>query len=202
MRSARSTDALRTLAARALELEQDSHRDPLTGLPNRAWFDAQLAEWFGEARETRTPLTVMLADIDSLHAVNEAHGHGAGDKVIFSVAACLRTRLRPRDLVARHTGAAFTILMPRAPGTAGQRVAERLRAGVADATHDVAVAHALRVTISIGCVTLERGGFSTRQQIVDAAARALASAKRDGGDRVVTLVDKTGESLDRSAPAV
>jgi hypothetical protein len=81
-------------------------------------------------------------------------------------------------------------------------VAERRRAGVAEARNNVAVAHALHVTISIGCVTLERDGFATRHQIVDAAARAPASAKRDGGDRVVALVDKAGESLDRSAPAV
>jgi two-component system, cell cycle response regulator len=202
MRSERSTDAFRTLQARALELEQDADRDPVTGLPSGAWFDGRFGEWFGEARETRTPLTLMLADIDGLHAVNQAHGPGAGDKLISSVAACLRRCLRPRDLVARHPGAAFAILMPRAPATAGCVVAERLRAGVADAGHDVAAAHVLRVTISIGCITVERGGFAARQQLVDAAARALGSAKRDGGDRVVSLVDKTGESLDRPAPAV
>lgn len=197
MRSERSTDAFRTLEARGIDLDRESSRDPLTGLPNRIWFDAQLADWFGEARETRTPLTVMLADIDRLHAINEAHGHGAGDKVVFSVAASLRRCLRPRDLVARHTGASFTILLPRASAPAAQIVAERLRASVADASHDVAIAQALRVTISIGCVTVERGGLATRQQIEEALARTLGSAKREGGDRIAVLVDKAGESLDR-----
>jgi diguanylate cyclase (GGDEF)-like protein len=202
MRSERSTDAYRTLAARALELENDSHRDPLTGLYNAAWFDGQLAELFGETHDKRTALTVMLADIDGLHAINQAHGHLAGDKVIFSVAACLKRQLRPRDLVARHAGAAFAVLLPRAPSPTGRIVAERLRAGVADVEHDVAIAHALHVTISVGCATLERGGFTTRDQIMDAAGLALSAAKRGGRDRVVALVDKPGESLDRPGPTV
>lgn len=195
-------DVLRVLEARARDLEQDSLRDPLTGLPNRAWFDGQLAQAFGEASETRTGMTVMLADIDGLHAINEAHGHGAGDKVIFSVAACLKRCLRPRDFVARHAGAAFAILLPRASATAGQVVAERLKTSVAETPHDVAVAQALRVTLSIGCVTVERGGLATRQQVEEAAVRALASAKRNGGDRVAVLVDKAGESLDRPGTPV
>jgi len=204
MRSERSTDAFRTLEKRARDLEEASHRDPLTGLYTRAWFDGQLAEWFGEARESKTPapLTVILADIDGLQAINEAHGHSAGDKVIFSVAACLKQRLRPRDPMARHTGAAFTILLPRAGAAAARIVAERLRAGVAEAEHAVAVAQTLRVTVSLGCATLERGGFATRQQIMEAAGRALAAAKRAGRDRVVSVVDATGESLDRPAPSV
>jgi diguanylate cyclase (GGDEF)-like protein len=202
MRSERSTDAFRTLEKRARDLEEASHRDPLTGLYTCAWFDGQLAEWFGEARETSTALTVILADIDGLQAINEAHGHTAGDKVIFSVAACLRQRLRPRDPMARHTGAAFTILLPRARAAAARVVAERLRAGVAEAGHDVSVAQTLRVTVSFGCATLERGGFATRQQIMDAAARALAAAKRAGRDRVVSVVDATGESLDRPPASV
>jgi diguanylate cyclase len=122
--------------------------------------------------------------------------------VISSVAACLRQRLRPRDFVARHVGAAFTILLPRAPSTAALVVAERLRSGVAEMSHDVTAAQVVRVTIAIGCVTLERGGLTSRQQVVEAATRALGAAKRSGGDRIVTLVDKTGESLDRPAAAV
>jgi diguanylate cyclase (GGDEF)-like protein len=176
------------------ELEVASHRDPLTGLPTRAWFDGQLAQAFGS--EHRAPLTVMIADIDALQAVNEAHGHGAGDKVIFSVAACLRGRLRPRDLVARHTGAGFGVLLPGAGAEAARAVAERLRAGVAEARHEVALAHALHVTISTGSITVERHAFASRQELLDAAARALARAKRSGGDRATILVDSTGEGLD------
>jgi diguanylate cyclase (GGDEF)-like protein len=205
MRSERSTDAHRTLAARALELEQQSHRDPLTGLPNGAWFDGQLAQWFGEARETGTALTLLVADIDRLHALNQAHGHGAGDKVIFSVAACLKRRLRPRDLLARQAGASFAVLLPRASSDAGRVVAERLRAGVAESGHDIAVAQTLRVTISVGCVTVlpaGRGPLGTRQQLLETAARALAAAKRDGGDRAAFLVENRGEPLDRSPPRV
>jgi GGDEF domain-containing protein len=167
--------------ARALEheLEVASHRDPLTGLPTHAWFDGQLAEAFGASHQSKAPLTMMLAEIDALCAVNEAHGHGAGDKVIFSVAACLRGRLRPRDLVARHTGAGFGVLL-----------------------HEVALAHALHVTISVGSITVERAIFATRQDLLDAAARALARAQRTGGDRAIILVDSTGEALDSSRPGV
>jgi diguanylate cyclase (GGDEF)-like protein len=202
MRQERSTDAFRTLEARAAELEDESQRDPLTGLHNRAWFDGQLADWFGQVSQTGKPLSVMLADIDALHQINEAYGHVAGDKVIFSVAACLKQQLRPRDLVARQLGATFSVLLPGAPVHAAHAVGERLRACVAAAGHGVAVAHALRVTISVGSVTLERDCFATRQQILEAAARALAAAKREGRDRVVSLVDTAGDCLDRSPPPV
>jgi diguanylate cyclase (GGDEF)-like protein len=206
MRQERSNNASRTLEARAAELEEESQRDPLTGLHNRAWFDGQLADWFGQATRTGMALSVMLADIDALHQINQTYGHVAGDKVIFSVAACLKQQLRPRDLVARHLGATFSVLLPGAPERAARAVAERLRASVAAAGHGVALAHALHVTISVGSVTLERDGFATRQQILEAAARALAAAKGEGatrvGNRVVSLLDKAGDCLDRSPPPV
>ena len=203
MHSERSTSAIRTLEARAVGLDPGSQRDPLTGLYDRAWFDQQLTTLLGQTCETGDSLTVILADVDGLGAINRAHGDRAGDRVIASVAARLARRLRARDLVARHAGAAFAVLLARAPAAAGRAVAERLRAGVADEQHEAApAAERLRVTISIGCVTLERGGFLTRQQLMEKAARALAAAKRDGRDRVVSVVDAAGESLDRSPHAV
>lgn len=190
MQSERSTNAFRTLDARVLDgsargsasasERSPRDRDALTGLPTWAWFDQQLAEWFGEARQGKTALTLILADIDGLDAINKIRGEAAGDEAISAVAACLRRRLRPRDLVARHSGAVFAVMLTRAPASAARLVAERLRASVAADT-------APRVTVSIGCVTFERGGFASRQQVLDAAARAMAAAKRDGRDRVVSF---------------
>jgi diguanylate cyclase (GGDEF)-like protein len=197
MHPERSTDTHRTLGSGPVELEDVARRDGLTGLYNRAWFDDQLGERWREWGQVGTPLTVMLADIDGLAAINQANGGAAGDRVIVSVAACLKRRVRPTDLVARHSGAVMAVLLTRAPARAARAVAERLRAAVVAETHE-----ALRVTISVGCVTLERGGFVTRVQLLDTATRALDAAKRAGRDRVVSLVDATGDSLDRPPPAV
>lgn len=208
MRSERSTNALRTLDARAPESEEPSRRDPVTGLRDRAWFEVQLGHWFGDPRERRMPLSLILADVDGFDAINQTYGRPAGDEVLSSVSACLQQRLRGRDLLARFADSAFTVLLLRAPVATARAVAERLRAGVANASHGPSGSSPgpLRVTLSVGCVTLEAGGalegFATRQQVIDAASRALAAAKRGGCDRVVSLVDATGESLDSSAPSV
>src|SRR5262249_35857431 len=136
----------------------------------------------------------------------QAHGQDAGDKIIAVVGTFLRNRVRYRDLVARHAGPAFAILLSHAPVAAGRVVAERLRAALADERHaladDRAPAQPMRVTVSVGCVTIERGGSVTQDQVMEAATRALAAAKRDGRDRVVSLVGTRGEPLDRLVPAV
>jgi len=191
MQSERSTDAFRTLEARARDPDRRGERDTLTGLHGPAWFDGKLAERLSDKRDLRTPLNLMLADIDGLAALTEAHGPDAVDKVIAAVGTFLRVRLRHRDLLARHADAAFAILLAQGPAAAGPVVAERLRAAVADQKHDVAEVGAsgpeMRVTVSVGCVTIERGGSMTPDEVMQAATRALAAAKRDGHDRVVTL---------------
>jgi diguanylate cyclase (GGDEF)-like protein len=191
MQSERSTDAFRTLEARARDPERRGEPDALTGLHGAAWFDDKLEERLSGKHDVRAPLNLMLADIDGLAAIVESHGSDAGDKVIAAVGAFLRMRLRYRDLLARHGDASFAILLSQGPAAAGPVVAERLRAAVADHKHDVADAAArvpdVRVTVSVGCVTIERGGSLTRDEVMQAATRALAAAKRDGHDRVVTI---------------
>jgi diguanylate cyclase (GGDEF)-like protein len=190
MQSERSTDAFRTLAARALALEDaQAQRDALTGLPTGPWFDDQLATWLKQAAETKTALTILLAEVDGLEAIRRAHGEAASDRVLASVSACIARRLRARDLLARQAGAAFAALLARVPAAVGPLVAERLREGVAEEQHVAARGHAPpRVTLSIGCVTVERGGILTRQRVMEIAERALATAKRDGRDRVASLL--------------
>jgi diguanylate cyclase len=191
MQSERSTDSFRTLEARARDLERRGEHDALPGLHGASWFDDKLAERLSGKNDLRTPLNLMLADIDGLAGIVEAHGADAGDRVIAAVGAFLRPRLRYRDLLARHADAAFAILLAQGPAAAGPVVAERLRAAVADHKHDVADVGArvpdMRVTVSVGCVTIERGGFVTRDEVMQAATRALAAAKREGRGRVVAV---------------
>jgi diguanylate cyclase len=191
MESDRSTDTFRTLEARSRDQDRRGERDALTGLHGPAWFDDKLAERLSGKHDLRTPLNLMLADIDGLAGIVEAHGAELGDKVIAAVGAFLRPRLRYRDLLARHGDASFAILLAQGPAAAGAVVAERLRAAVADHKHDVADVGApapeMRVTVSVGCVTIDRGGSMTRDEVMEAATRALAAAKRDGHDRVVTI---------------
>jgi diguanylate cyclase (GGDEF)-like protein len=194
MQSERSTGAFRALEARAASaLEAAPQRDRLTGLYDRAWFDAQLVARMSQAIDSKTPITVILADIDGLGAINQAHGEPAGDRVVASVSARLARRLRARDPLARHAGATFAIALVGVGASTAGAVAERLRAGVAEEQHDADGAQPMRVTISLGCVTVERGGFLTRHQLMEAAARALETAKRDGRDRAVSLVAGQGQ---------
>src|SRR5690349_7550765 len=132
MQSERSTDAFRTLEARARDVQDRSapgaagrERDALTGLHSWSWFEQQLGDWFAEAREGKAQLAVIFADIDGLDAIHEMWGRDAGDQTVSAVAGCLRRRLRARDLLARHPEAGFAVMLTRAPANAARLVAER-----------------------------------------------------------------------------
>lgn len=173
--------AIGTLEAKARTLEDEAHRDALTGLFNRGYFDQQLAEQL-TASEHR-PVSILLADIDWFKSVNDNLGHVSGDHLLKSVATRLAGRLRPTDLCARYGGEEFVVVLPGTDEGGAAIVAERLRAAVADTAHDLGPTK-VRVTISVGHATWIPGAGMTGEQLVVAADQALYEAKRTGRNRV------------------
>jgi diguanylate cyclase (GGDEF)-like protein len=149
--------------------------DGLTGLANRGVFLDRL----GRLLQRRAGLcaAVLYVDLDHFKAVNDEHGHAAGDAVLAGVAATMRDRLREEDWVGRLGGEEFLALLPDDDATGAATVAETLRAAVErmGVRFDEKM---LRVTASVGWATLEPG--EEPDDVLRRADDALYAAKRAG----------------------
>jgi diguanylate cyclase (GGDEF)-like protein len=162
------------LAARAMT-------DELTGAPNRHALGEQVPALASAVQAAGGTLAVMLLDIDHFEAVNDQHGHAAGDAVLRQLVPVLRGPLRQDALVLRYGGEEFAVLVPVHSADAAQAVAERVRSAVADTPFRTEGCE-LPVTVSIG-LTLARPGEGPETALQRADA-ALYRAKQGGRNRV------------------
>ncbi|HHB12892.1 MAG TPA: GGDEF domain-containing protein [Chromatiales bacterium] len=163
-----------------------AEHDPLTGLPNRRKFDREFAAAWTLAVRARTPISVLILDLDHFKEYNDRYGHPAGDRSLRAVAEALSRQLpRASDHVARVGGEEFVILLPTTDAEGGQVLAERLRRTI-EALH---IPHAASpvspwLTVSIGGATLCPTLATSPNALLDMADRALYTAKRCGRNRV------------------
>jgi two-component system cell cycle response regulator len=159
--------------------------DPLTGLYNRRYANNHLEILIGCPPATGHGLAAMVLDLDSFKAVNDTHGHPAGDEVLREFASRLRENVRGIDLVSRMGGEEFLVVMPDILPEHACRVAERARAAV-EQKYFVAAGGklSLRVTVSIG-LAFQRPD-ETGASLVRRADQALYASKARGRN-IVTL---------------
>ena len=177
--------SMRTARARALS--DMASRDGLTGLVGHAGFKERLDEIAGD----RAPCTVGMIDIDRFKAINDGHGHPAGDEVLRALARTLRGGLRATDTVARYGGEEFGVLIDASPHDAC-RALDRLRRRFAARTIDTGGGH-VRATFSAGLAALGPTGpgasfdpsHDRARAALLAADGALYRAKREGRDRII-----------------
>ena len=110
-----------------IRLERLARTDPLTGALNRSGLADRIGQELARASRTRTPLTVAVLDLDDFKAVNDTHGHAAGDQLLVDVVAGLRRVIRPYDSIARLGGDEFMILLPGLNPEVAEAVLDRLR---------------------------------------------------------------------------
>ncbi len=186
-------EANATLQARVEERTRDLERlavtDPLTGLGNRRALDEALAE---AVREDGAGFSLILADIDHFKAINDRHGHAAGDAVLVALAGALGDAARPGDRLGRWGGEEFVILCPATDLTSAQALAESMRLRVAGTE----IAGAGRRTCSFGVA--ERIAGESVDGLLARADAALYAAKHNGRDRVETA---DAPALDRRSAA-
>jgi diguanylate cyclase len=163
-----------------LELAALSRTDGLTRLPNHsAWLEAVEREFARSKREAH-PASVLMLDLDHFKAVNDKHGHPAGDEVLRGVAEVLREALRLHDVPGRYGGEEFGVLLPGSDASSAEAIAERIRKKIEWASF----AGELKVTASIGCASIETSDLFAASWVAR-ADRALYAAKAAGRNRAM-----------------
>jgi diguanylate cyclase (GGDEF)-like protein len=166
---------------RADEFAERAERDPLTGLGNRRHLARRCGEIFPAAGRDGRPVAVAQLDIDHFKQVNDRHGHAAGDRVLVTLAQVLRENTRGRDVLVRHGGEEFVLVMPGLGIDQASEACERLRLRVAGFDWRAPTGHRLEVTVSIG---LAGTPDYEVQSLLQRADDALYRAKRGGRNRI------------------
>ena len=162
------------------DAERGANLDPLTGLPNRRYFD-ELLGMMGPRRRDTDSLGVLMVDIDHFKRLNDRYGHARGDEVLKEVASAIALTLRAEDTPVRYGGEEFAVLLRRASAPQAREAAERVRAAVA-ALPVAQFGLDGPVTVSVGvAIAAEDEEVSA---VIGRADEALYRAKRRGRDRV------------------
>lgn len=175
----RRVAAEQALAESRRELERQSRVDALTNLPNRRHFDERLDLALKRVQRHGTPIALLCLDLDRFKAINDGHGHAAGDAVLQAFARRLSDCVRETDLVARLGGDEFTILLEDVPRGGAEAVARKVIAAMADPVD--AAGRRLQVATSIGVACTDQPADAAT--LMARADAALYAAKHAGRNR-------------------
>ncbi|MDD9924061.1 MAG: diguanylate cyclase [Boseongicola sp.] len=181
-------DALRHSAENSMLL---AVTDPLTGLYNRRYAEAYLADAIHNSRATAQPFTVMLLDIDHFKTINDTYGHAAGDAVLKAVGDKMKSNVRAIDLVARYGGEEFLVVLPETDVKLARKAADRLRSCIAEMKVDVAGDNSVHVTVSVGVAVSEAS--------IDQSGKTLANAIMTSAEPVLDMLLSQADSALYSA---
>jgi len=183
----RIVDLERSLRLTNEEVRALSIRDPLTGVFNRVYLMERLPQELKRSRRYGRPLSLIMCDIDHFKAVNDRHGHGAGDRVLRDFAARVAGSIRiDVDWMARYGGEEFLIVLPETDLSPACIVAERLRRLVAETPFGLGDG-GVGITASFGVASYRpalQTGRVTFEQLMEQADAFLYQAKRAGRNAV------------------
>jgi diguanylate cyclase (GGDEF)-like protein len=187
------------LAAARDEAELRSRTDALTGVFNRRQFQDALDTAVAAAATGEAPAAVFLLDVDHFKLINDTHGHGVGDEVLAELAGRLARQVRREDTVARWGGEEFIVLLRAIDDDETlRRIGDGLRHVICVKPIETS-AGSLQVSASFGGVRLEPE-LHTAERLVEAADRALYSAKRRGRNQVRLWSELTERDLTTNEP--
>jgi two-component system, cell cycle response regulator len=181
--SLRVTRLMRMLAQRA-------HIDGLTGLWNRAHLNEQLAAEIDQSQRSGEPLSLVMCDLDHFKALNDTFGHPAGDLVLQCFARVLKAEMRKYDIACRYGGEEFALIIPGSEASEAAGLCERIRSATAELRWPRYPD--MSVTGSFGITTCGINSSRQSSDWIEAADRALYSAKSAGRDRVHLFDDTLG----------
>ncbi len=171
--TAAALDVMKTLKA-------ETYTDPLSGILNRRGFEERAARLLEQCDKAGFPVALVLADLDHFKALNDQHGHEAGDRVIVDFAAKLRAATGARGAAGRIGGEEFAVLLPLSDLASARLFAEAIRTFYSAGT--IAGMPGVKVTASFGVAA--RTGKEGLAPLMRRADEALYKAKRNGRDSV------------------
>lgn len=179
-----------TLQASLRGAEEATLTDPLTGIGNRRLFNVAMEEAIEVSSVRRTPLSLIMCDIDHFKRVNDAFGHHVGDEIIKSLARVIETNVRETDSVVRYGGEEFAIILPGTGQKAAQETAERIRGKFGSKQYSVR-----KTNQQLGLITASFGVAEFRpgddvQALIQRADAKLYEAKALGRNRVAGLTER------------
>ena len=169
------------------QYRNEAFLDPLTRIDNRRGFEEKLESVIDESKSDKTPLCLIMADIDHFKQINDTHGHLVGDNVLRVVAATIKNAIRGKDLVARIGGEEFAMLLPDTPFEGGLKVAKNLQH-----TFECIDLKRKNNRESLGKISLSFGVTAFRkddtiERFLQRADEALYHSKKAGRNRVSGL---------------
>jgi diguanylate cyclase (GGDEF)-like protein len=157
-----------------------THTDHLTDLWNHGYFQYIFQTELEKAKAAKTPLSLIMMDIDDFKIYNDALGHQAGDKILKELAMLLKNRSRKMDYVCRYGGEEFTIILPQTDKKEAFLIAERLRENIQNHPfiHEEILPNK-KLTVSLGISTSPEDG-SLPSELISSSDKALYQAKNKG----------------------
>jgi diguanylate cyclase (GGDEF)-like protein len=182
-------------------MEEMSLTDSLTGIANRRSFDHSLEVEWRRAVRRRSPLSLLMIDVDYFKKLNDSYGHPYGDDCLVQIAQALQSALpRTADLLARYGGEEFAVILSATDAHGADIVAQRMREVIRALHLKNETPIGTFVTISIGVATYEFPHEGTSATFLQVADGALYLAKRNGRNRIeyassgaVTQIDERSE---------
>jgi diguanylate cyclase (GGDEF)-like protein len=164
------------------QLRDAAETDLVTGVYSHRHLQDRMRQESARAARTRSPMAVLMLDLDGFKGINDRFGHQSGDRVLRAIAGCLRASVRTSDVVARYGGDEFVVLMPDTTPEESRVVATRAAEAVVALMHPMTDGTAVQVGCSIGLAHHPTDGRSGKALLRAADAAMYAQKRSKGGD--------------------
>ena len=165
------------------QLRQLAMTDALTGLYAYRYFELRLNIELKAVEDGSQSLALLMFDIDNFKQLNDTYGHEAGNKALKNIASIMTSSSRHTDIVARFGGEEFVVILPKIDQPTALKIADKIRKAVEDYSF-IWQDHTLKITVSVGVVSLEANNIISSEKFIDNADKALYRAKSAGKNRV------------------